>query len=109
MSLGLSEGPSSLGVGFLHHCTSRVDAERQSIVANIARSTKPVEIGAKNRLRSYYDGRRLGKALGDWIGGVIFDMMGSYDLALIISVVDSVAGAVSILLLIEPTNRLLIP
>ncbi|MXY21235.1 MAG: hypothetical protein F4Y49_07855 [Dehalococcoidia bacterium] len=40
--------------------------------------------------------------------GVIFDMMGSYDLALIISVVASVAGAVSIVVL-EPTNRLLIP
>lgn len=42
------------------------------------------------------------------IGGVIFDMMGSYDWALIISVFASVAGAVSIVLL-EPTNRLLIP
>ena len=47
-------------------------------------------------------------ALGGWIGGVIFDMMGNYDLALIISIIASVAGAVSILLL-EPTNRLLIP
>ena len=47
-------------------------------------------------------------ALGGWIGGVIFDMMGNYDLALIISVVASVAGAVSIVLL-EPTNKLLIP
>ena len=47
-------------------------------------------------------------ALGGWIGGVIFDMMGSYALALIISIIASVAGAVSILLL-EPTNRLLIP
>ena len=53
-------------------------------------------------------GAGLGMALGGWIGGVIFDMMGNYDLALIISVVASVAGAVSILLL-EPTNRLLIP
>ena len=34
--------------------------------------------------------------------------MGDYDLALIISVVASVAGAVSIVLL-EPTNKLLIP
>ena len=50
----------------------------------------------------------LGMALAGWIGGVIFDMMGSYDLALIISVIASVAGAVSILLL-EPTNRLLLP
>ena len=53
-------------------------------------------------------GAGLGMALGGWIGGVIFDMMGSYDMALIISIVASVAGAVSILLL-EPTNRLLIP
>ena len=53
-------------------------------------------------------GAGLGMALGGWIGGVIFDMMGNYDLALIISIVASVAGAVSILLL-EPSNRLLIP
>ena len=42
------------------------------------------------------------------MGGVIFDMKGNYDMVLIISVVASVAGAVSILLL-EPTNKLLIP
>ena len=53
-------------------------------------------------------GAGLGMALGGWVGGVVFDMMGNYDLALIISVVSSVAGAVSILLL-EPTNKLLIP
>ncbi len=53
-------------------------------------------------------GAGLGMALGGWVGGVIFDMMGSYDIALIISIVASVAGAVSILLL-EPTNKLLIP
>ncbi|MCY4652139.1 MAG: MFS transporter, partial [Dehalococcoidia bacterium] len=53
-------------------------------------------------------GAGLGMALGGWIGGVIFDMMGNYDMALIISIVASVAGAVSILLL-EPSNRLLIP
>ncbi len=53
-------------------------------------------------------GAGLGMALGGWIGGVIFDMMGNYDLALIISVIASVAGAVSILLL-EPSNKLLIP
>ena len=53
-------------------------------------------------------GAGLGMALGGWIGGVIFDMMGNYDLALIISIVASVAGAFSILLL-EPSNRLLIP
>ena len=53
-------------------------------------------------------GAGLGMALGGWIGGVIFDMMGNYDLALIISVIASVAGAVSILML-ERTDRLLIP
>ncbi len=53
-------------------------------------------------------GAGLGMALGGWIGGVIFDMVGSYDPALIISVVASVAGALSILLL-ERTDKLLIP
>ena len=53
-------------------------------------------------------GAGLGMALGGWVGGVIFDMMGGYDLALWLSVFASIAGAFSILLL-EPTNRLLIP
>ena len=53
-------------------------------------------------------GAGLGMALGGWIGGVIYDFMGSYDLALVISVVASVMGAVSIVLL-ERTDRLLIP
>ena len=53
-------------------------------------------------------GAGLGMAVGGWIGGVIFDFTGGYDLALIISVVASVMGAVSILLL-ERTDRLLIP
>ena len=53
-------------------------------------------------------GAGLGMAVGGWIGGVIFDFTGGYDLALIISVVASVMGAVSIMLL-ERTDRLLIP
>ena len=53
-------------------------------------------------------GAGLGMAVGGWIGGVIFDFTGAYDLALIISIVASVMGAVSILLL-ERTDRLLIP
>ena len=53
-------------------------------------------------------GAGLGMAVGGWIGGVIFDFMGSYDLALVISVVASLMGAVSIVLL-ERTDRLLIP
>ncbi len=50
----------------------------------------------------------MGMALGGWIGGVIFDITSSYDLALIVSIAASLAGAVCILLL-EPTDRLLIP
>ncbi len=53
-------------------------------------------------------GAGLGMALGGWIGGVIFDVTGGYDLALWISVGASVAGALSIVLL-ERTDRLLIP
>ena len=53
-------------------------------------------------------GAGLGMALGGWIGGPIFDMFGSYDVALWISVGTSLAGALNILLL-EPTDRLLIP
>ena len=53
-------------------------------------------------------GAGLGMALGGWIGGIIFDITHSYDLALIISIATSLVGAISILLL-EPTNKLLIP
>ena len=53
-------------------------------------------------------GAGLGMAVGGWIGGVIFDFTGGYDLALVISVVASLLGAVSIVLL-ERTDRLLIP
>ncbi len=58
-----------------------------------------------NQYRQVYQLRIL---LYGWNGDVIFDIMGNYDLALTISVVASVAGAVSIVLL-EPTNRPLIP
>lgn len=53
-------------------------------------------------------GAGLGMAVGGWVGGVIYDFWGSYDLALVISVVASLLGAVSIVLL-ERTDRLLIP
>ena len=53
-------------------------------------------------------GAGLGMALGGWIGGAIFDMFGGYGLALALSVVASLAGAISIGLL-EPTDRALIP
>ena len=53
-------------------------------------------------------GAGLGMAVGGWVGGIVYDFMGSYDLALVISVVASLLGAVSIVLL-ERTDRLLIP
>ena len=53
-------------------------------------------------------GAGLGMAVGGWVGGVVYDFMGSYDLALVISVIASLLGAVSIVLL-ERTDRLLIP
>ena len=49
-------------------------------------------------------GAGLGMALGGWIGGPIFDMFGSYNVALWISIVTSLAGALNILVL-EPTDR----
>lgn len=53
-------------------------------------------------------GASLGMALGGWLGGPIFDITGSYDIALWLSVAASMAGAVSILAL-ESTRKLLIP
>ncbi len=53
-------------------------------------------------------GAGLGMAVGGWVGGIVYDFMGSYDLALVISVAASLLGAVSIVLL-ERTDRLLIP
>ncbi len=53
-------------------------------------------------------GAGLGMALGGWIGGVIFDITNGYGWALVISVVASIAGMISIMLL-EPTDELIIP
>lgn len=53
-------------------------------------------------------GAGLGMALGGWIGGVIYDLFGSYDIALVISVVASLGGMVNIFLL-DSTRQLLIP
>ena len=47
-------------------------------------------------------------ALGGWIGGIIFDTTGSYNIALILSVAASLGGMLSIALLESP-NKLLIP
>ncbi|HEY7709076.1 MAG TPA: MFS transporter [Candidatus Entotheonella sp.] len=53
-------------------------------------------------------GSSLGMALGGLIGSVIFDTLGSYDMAWLVSMAASLGGMVCILLL-EPTSRLLIP
>ena len=53
-------------------------------------------------------GAGTGMAIGGLMGGVIFDLTGGYQLAWIVSIAASVAGAVSILFL-EPTSRMLIP
>ena len=47
-------------------------------------------------------------ALGGWVGGPIFDLFGSYDWALMVSIIASIGGAVSIGLLENPVG-LLIP
>ena len=53
-------------------------------------------------------GSGLGMAVGGLIGGLVYDIYNSYDIAWIISVGASWAGVVLILLL-EPTSRLLMP
>ena len=53
-------------------------------------------------------GAGLGMALGGWVGGIMFDLTGSYDIAIVISIVASLLGMVSIILL-EPTDKLIIP
>lgn len=53
-------------------------------------------------------GAGLGMALGGWIGGIIHDLLGTYDWAMIVSIVASLGGAVSIALLESP-SQLLIP
>jgi MFS family permease len=53
-------------------------------------------------------GSGLGMALGGLAGSVVFDAFGSYDLAWALSVAASLVGVICILLL-EPTNRVLVP
>lgn len=53
-------------------------------------------------------GAGLGMALGGWIGGPIYDLTHSYDIALMISIGASLFGMVGILML-ESTKSLLIP
>ena len=59
-------------------------------------------------LGAQFLGAGLGMALGGWIGGIIYDATGSYDIALILSVAASLGGMLSIALLESP-NKLLIP
>lgn len=53
-------------------------------------------------------GAGIGMAVGGWIGGPVYDLFGSYNWALAVSIVASVGGAVSIVMLENPAN-LLIP
>jgi MFS family permease len=53
-------------------------------------------------------GAGIGMALGGWVGGPVFDIFDSYNAAFAISVVASLAGALSIILLENPA-KLLIP
>ena len=53
-------------------------------------------------------GAGIGMAFGGWIGGPVFDIFGSYDWAIGISLLASLGGALSIVLLENPA-RLLIP
>ncbi len=53
-------------------------------------------------------GAGLGMAFGGWIGGPIFDIFGTYDLVWWISIISSLGGMISIMLL-ESTKELIIP
>ena len=53
-------------------------------------------------------GAGFGMATGGWIGGVLYGIFGSYDIAIVISTVASVAGAL-VLVTMNSTSRLLIP
>jgi len=53
-------------------------------------------------------GSGLGMALGGLIGSVVFDQLGSYNLAWTISIIASLGGAVCVFLL-ESSSRVLIP
>ena len=52
-------------------------------------------------------GGGAGMALGGWLGGVIFDLTGAYTIAIWLSIICSLSGAVLILFL-EPTKKLLV-
>ena len=52
-------------------------------------------------------GGGLGMALGGWIGGMLFDFYGNYDLSLLLSICASTAGMFSILLLKNPSKTLI--
>ena len=52
-------------------------------------------------------GGGLGMALGGWIGGMLFDFYGNYDLSLLLSICASTAGMFSILLLQNPSKTLI--
>ncbi len=52
-------------------------------------------------------GGGLGMALGGWLGGMLFDFYGNYDLSLILSICASIAGIFSILLLQNPKRNLI--
>jgi len=53
-------------------------------------------------------GAGVGMALGGWMGGPIYDIFGSYAWALVIASIASIGGAVSIMILENP-SKLLIP
>ena len=50
----------------------------------------------------------LGMALGGWVGGIVYDIYGNYNIAFVISILASFAGMVSVFFL-ESTSKLLIP
>ena len=52
-------------------------------------------------------GAGFGMALGGWMGGPIYDVFGSYTWALVISAAASIGGAVSIMILENPSNMLI--
>ncbi len=47
-------------------------------------------------------------ALGGWIGGAIYVIAGSYDVAILLSLLFSIGGA-AVILSMAPTGRILIP
>ena len=53
-------------------------------------------------------GAGAGMAMGAWLGGALFWLLGSYSITIIVSTLTSVAGAFLIMSM-EPTSRILIP